>query len=245
MTREYLITVYQDTKLKSQLFDVPKSEKIKNSTWKYKDPIGSGNIIVEPLDTVSAIAKYVSEGKTAVLNMANAKIKGGGVKKGSMAQEECLFRCSNLFTIPDELYPIAIDELIYTHQATFIKNSDYETIWPMEVDVITIAAPNLNKDHKGNESDEYLDNEYYLKVMKDKISAMLSAAAENECVNIILGAWGCGAFKNDPNIVAKLFLDELHTERWQFTKVIFAVINDRNSVANNYQIFHDTFKENA
>ena len=57
MTREDLIKVYQDTKLKSQLFDVPKSEKIKNSTWKYKDPIGSGNIIVEPLDTVSAIAK--------------------------------------------------------------------------------------------------------------------------------------------------------------------------------------------
>jgi uncharacterized protein (TIGR02452 family) len=177
--------------------------------------------------------------------MANAKNKGGGVERGSRAQEECLFRCSNLFQIPDEFYPLAFDELIYSHQATFIKSADYSTIWPMEADVITIAAPNLNKKHFTGEGRDMYDSEVespaeYLKVMTNKISAMLSIAAYNGCKNIILGAWGCGAFKNDPTVVSGLFKEGLKEKRYMFDKVIFAVINDHNSVGNNYQIFADT-----
>ena len=59
-----------------------------------------------------ALIKYCKCGKTAVLNMASSKRKGGGVENGSMAQEECLFRCSNLFTIQDNLYPIQKDQYI-------------------------------------------------------------------------------------------------------------------------------------
>lgn len=246
MDREQLIAIYQDTKAKCSDLEIPKSEKKKYepSAYPNDDYSGVGDIIVEPLDTVSAIAKYIAgaRGKVAILNMANAKHKGGGVERGAMAQEECLFRCSNLFTIPDEFYPLGTEEYIYTHQATFIKGSDYGTIWPMNVDVITIAAPNLNKDFKGNEiSKELLDN--YEDIMTKKIYSMIYSAFDNECKVLILGAWGCGAFKNDPNAVAKLFKNVLEKERYLFDKVIFAVINDRNSVGNNYQIFADTFNE--
>jgi len=248
MTREQLVEIYKDTKERCSEFQIPKSEKVKgiHSAQEFKSK--AGKIIVEPLDTVSALAKYVNEGKTAVLNMANAKHKGGGVERGAMAQEECLFRCSNLFTISDELYPMASDELIYTHQAVFVKSADYGTIWPMDADVITIAAPNLNKEHfSGGAKDKY-DSEcdsadLYEAVMKTKIEMMLTHAAANNCDNIILGAWGCGVFKNDPKVVSALFKEALLTKNVLFDKIIFAVINDRNSVANNFQIFADTFKD--
>ena len=242
MTKDELIAVYQNTKGRCADIEIPLSEKL------YKAPSLSelnsykGEIIVEPLDTVSAAIKYVGEGKTAVLNMASNKRKGGGVEKGAMAQEECLFRCSNLFTIPDEFYPLEKNEFIYTHQATFIKSGSYETMWPMCADVITIAAPNLNQTNKYYNAS---DSENYEELMNKKINAMLDAAASNECLNIILGAWGCGVFKNDPIIVANLFKSVLNTKRYLFDKVIFAVINDHNSVANNYQIFADTFKDNG
>lgn len=240
MTREQLVEIYKHTKEVCSEFEIPKSEKKTYPYFAVGDlPKRAGEIIVEPLDTVSALAKYVNEGKTAVLNMASNKRKGGGVEKGAMAQEECLFRCSNLFTIPDEFYPLMIDEFIYTHQAIFVKGGDYGIIWPMDADVITMAAPNMNVDNKYYNAKEVEGN--YEAIMKKKMNAMLDVAAVNNCKNIILGAWGCGVFKNDPQTVANLFKEVLETKRYLFDNVVFAVINDNNSVGNNYQIFHDTF----
>lgn len=240
MTREQLIGIYNHTKEVCSEFEIPKSEKKIYPYFVTGDlPKREGEIIVEPLDTVSALAKYINNGKTAVLNMASNKRKGGGVEKGAMAQEECLFRCSNLFTIPDEFYPLMIDEFIYTHQAVFVKGGDYGTIWPMDADVITMAAPNMNTENKYYNAKEVEGN--YEAIMKKKMNAMLDVAAVNDCKNIILGAWGCGVFKNDPATVASLFKEVLETKRYLFEKVVFAIINDTNSVGNNYQIFHDTF----
>ena len=49
---------------------------------------------------------------------------------------------------------------------------------------------------------------------------------------------GCGVFGNDPVNIATWF-KEILTEGYykSFKNVIFAVINDHNSVSNNYQIF--------
>jgi uncharacterized protein (TIGR02452 family) len=239
MTREELVEVYKHTKEVCSEFEIPKSEKLSDYPPLFRFESFKGEIIVEPLDTVSALAKYINDGKTAVLNMASNIRKGGGVEKGAMAQEECLFRCSNLFTIPDEFYPLAVDEFIYTHQATFVKSADYGTIWPMDADVITMAALNMNVENKYYNADDSKDG--YEKIMTNKIETMLIAAAAGGCKNIILGAWGCGVFKNDPATVAKLFSVALTTKRCLFEKIVFAVINDANSVGNNYQIFYDTF----
>jgi uncharacterized protein (TIGR02452 family) len=239
MTREQLVEVYQHTKEVCELFEKPKSEKFSQSLPITRFTTLPGEIIVEPLDTVSALIKYATEGKSAVLNMASNTRKGGGVEKGAMAQEECLFRCSNLFTIPDEFYPLEVNDYIYTQQATFVKSADYGIIWPVDADVITIAALNMNKENKYyNEKDS---DGGYENIMLNKMHMMIDAAISNDCQILILGAWGCGVFKNDPATVADLFSVALKSKHYFFKKIVFAVINDTNSVGNNYQIFHDKF----
>lgn len=242
--KEKLIKIYQDTKEVSSGYKAPDSIKY---TTKIEAPNmfhgKAGNILIEPMDTVSALIKY-GDKKTAVLNMASSKRKGGGVEKGSMAQEECLFRCSNLFMTPDANYPIASNEFVYSRQATFFKDNNYNVITPVTADVITMPAINLNKTHIDNLiTQDSVEN--YEELMLFKIEQILASAVVNNCDNLILGAWGCGVFKNDPKVVVELFNKVLKTVhlRYALENIVFAVINDSNSVANNYQIFLDTIKK--
>lgn len=228
-----LIKIYQDTKEMCSGIPSPYSEKRKLEKVYKKGTYSprQGKIIVEPLDTVSALIKYSPMGRTAVLNMASEKRKGGGVENGRIAQEECLFRCSNLFTISDSFYPLDPLEYIYTYDATFIKDKYYGLITPIVCDVITMPAINLNK------------YEYSESLTLLKINGIINSAIENGCDNLILGAWGCGVFGNDPEIIANLFERALYrNDLYKFFKnIVFAVINDRNSVGNNYEIFKNFF----
>jgi len=96
----------------------------------------------------------------------------------------------------------------------------------VKVDVVTIAAINLNA--------QKVDN--YEELTKNKIRLMLSIATKNNIDNIILGAWGCGVFGNEPSKMAKMFMDVIN-EGYSFDNIIFAIINDHNSVGNNYNEF--------
>ena len=58
----------------------------------------------------------------------------------------------------------------------------------------------------------------------------------SDCETIVLGAWGCGVFKNNPETIATLF-KEVIEEGTTTKNVVFAVINDHNSFADNYSIF--------
>ena len=235
MNKEELIQVFENTKELCSDIKPPVSEK---HTWDSFE-VSLGNVIVEPLDTVSALYKYSKQGKTLVLNMASSKRPGGGVANGSIAQEECLFRCSNLFEISKELYPIKTNEYIYSKEVTFIKDKDYNTMFPVSCDVITIAAVNLNKEHIDGAD---APDDYQL-TMFEKMDSLFRAAMEHKCDNIILGAWGCGVFKNDPKEVARLFNASTFIYRKYFKNIVFAVINDKNSVDNNYKIFSEIISQ--
>jgi uncharacterized protein (TIGR02452 family) len=252
MTKEELIAVYQDTMEICSKIGTPRTEKI---TFDQNTPQAgvdtefidrAGNIIVEPMDTVSALIKYSASGKTAVLNMASVHKKGGGVENGARAQEECLFRCSNLFTINQSLYPIKHDQYIYTHGASFVKDGQYGIMGitsnpsvtgfkSVIADVITMPALNLNNKADCEEEYDYV----YL----DKMFFMLNSALLNGCTNIILGAWGCGVYANKAEDIAKLFDEVLQGGELykQFENVVFAVINDHNSTGNNYEVFKKQF----
>jgi uncharacterized protein (TIGR02452 family) len=194
------------------------------------------NLVVEDLDTVSAIQKWSSKGKTCALNMASPKRPGGGVQNGARAQEECLFRCSNLInSINTDFYPLTDLECLYTQSAFFFKDKNYYPINPIKSDVITIAAQNLSFKPK---------DKNYKSITKDKIRLMLSIPYLHGVEYLILGAWGCGVFNNDPNDIATYFKEVIKEENYGslYKEIIFAIINDHNSVDNNLKIFTDILK---
>lgn len=229
-----LIEVYQDTLDYSKYLLNSVTTKHDFSEILTNQSPSETNIQVVNSDSVSALTEWCKLGKTAVLNMASYKRPGGGVINGARAQEECLFRCSNLgHVISTDFYPLQDNELLWTKDAVFFKDVNYAYMKDVNVDVITIAAINLNGLGKFQITN-------YEELTKDKIRLMLSMAIKNNIDNIILGAWGCGVFGNEPDKMAKMFKDVLE-EGYKFNNVIFAIINDHNSVGNNYNEFKNIF----
>ena len=237
MDKTKLINIFLDTLDKTENFkDSETTKHTFNDIIKTNDL--EENVIITNSDTVSAGVLFANQGKTCILNMASYKHPGGGVERGAQAQEECLFRCSNLFHVVDkQFYPLLNNEALYTKDAIFIKDKYYKLMLPVMLDVITIAAVNLN----GENLKSFEDTNEYKTLMSNKIKLMLSLAKTNGCENIILGAFGCGVFKNNPKKVSQMFMDEL--KGYGFNNVVFAVINDHNSVGNNFKIFSDTIGE--
>ena len=182
--------------------------------------------------------------KVAVLNFANAYSPGGGVLNGAMAQEECLCRSSNLYaalTIPYLLKnyykwnarntgDMGSDAVIYSPGVTVFK-TDNEIPEEMEqwfeVDVLTCAAPYYNPHKKRPVSMEKLEE-----VFRGRIRNILEVAAANDVDVLVLGAFGCGAFNNPPEMVAGVFRHLLIEKGYGkfFKKTVFAIKkNDRQN----------------
>jgi uncharacterized protein (TIGR02452 family) len=251
-TKEELKQVFNDTKRMCEVYvkSRPSTKKYGKDaiklSWQYLKP----KIVIENMDSVSAGMIYSKKGKTCILNMASEKKAGGGVENGEKAQEECLFRCSNLFkTVKQDFYPLEGDVALYTKNAVFVKGFDYNEIPWFKSDVVTVASVNLNANAKyDEETDTWIEglvpkSEDYYDTMLDRIRLMCTLAADRKVDYLILGAWGCGVFKNNPNEVAELFYEVLICEGYKdvFKQVIFAIINDENSVGDNYDIFRKQF----
>ena len=81
----------------------------------------------------------------------------------------------------------------------------------MQTFVLTCAAPNLRKapsnvmnPSAGSEAASISTNEYQ-KLMDDRIHQIFNVALTTGADVLILGAFGCGAFRNSPEVVAELF----------------------------------------
>lgn len=201
-------------------------------------------IILDDTDSVSAIYNCNVDEIVAVLNFASYKNPGGMFLKGSMAQEEALCHESILYNVlsaqrfQDEFYgpnhnrlnkAMYGDDLIYSRDVLFIDEKAGNTY----ADVITCAAPNA-----GTASEIcHVKPEIIKANLKSRIQHVLYIALKNDIDVLILGAYGCGVFKNDPYDVAAIFKDELDTTfKGAFEKVIFAI---PNSKSNNYKAFQD------
>ena len=184
--------------------------------------------------------------RIAVMNFANAFQAGGGVVKGAGAQEECLCRTSTLYpllyrrTLRDTFYkhhktlntPKASDALVYTEDVVICKtDEDLPRRMPREqwvnVDVITVAAPDLRD--KSNHYAPLVDGgacmnnaELFGYHVKRAIHVLTCAAAQGADI-LVLGAFGCGAFRNDPEVVARAYKTALVEFPKVFKKIEFAV----------------------
>ncbi len=224
---------------------------------------GEGSCIYDcqNLDSFDMARKRRAEGveKILVLNLANPVNPGGGVRNGANAQEEDLCRKSSLLlslegpkALPYYKYNRSLDTYMGTHgivitpKVEIIKDSDGE---PLEesvvVSVMTCAAPMITYGIEGMTHDEYK------KMVYDRISGMLYCAASLGYRNLVLGAFGCGAFKNDAFIVSNLFFEAFKdfeyngmTEKDAFDRVDFAV---RSKAEDGYNItnFRRNFANNV
>lgn len=193
-------------------------------------------------------AKAYKDLKVCVHNFASATNPGGGVVKGSTAQEECLCRCSGLYfalNTPgmwdgfyqkhrDAWNPLNNDDIIYTPLVTVFKSDTAvpqlmpETEW-YDVNVITCAAPNLRKKpsnaynpNNGNGEVKITDQEL-LALHEKRLARILDVAVLENNEVIILGAFGCGAFLNNPSVVARAAKNVIGKYRYAFKTIEFAV----------------------
>lgn len=210
-----------------------------------KRPVNT-EIILDNTDTVSAIYKCNIDDIVAVLNFASYKNPGGKFLEGSMAQEEALCHESILYNVlsapifQEEFYgpnhnklnkAMYGDDLIYSRNVLFIDKEAGNTY----ADVITCAAPNA-----GVASDIcHVKPEIIKAHLKSRIQHVLYIALKNDVDILILGAYGCGVFRNNPYDVAQIFKDELDTTfKGAFEKIIFAIPNENS---NNYKAFKEVF----
>lgn len=206
------------------------------------------------------LSKRYNGKKIAVLNFANAFHAGGGVTSGASAQEECLCRTSTLYpliyrrTLRDTFYkhhkdlntPKASDSLIYTEGVVICKTDcDYPERMPKEdwptVDVITMAAPDLRVTSnihapiisKGTFMNDAELFGYHVK----RALHMLTVAAAKKADILVLGAFGCGAFQNNPDVVANAYKTALSVFPKVFEHIEFAVYCPPND-SSNYEAFY-------
>lgn len=222
-------------------------------------------IIVSKKRSFEAAMGY-PDSRVCVLNFASANNPGGGVEKGSNAQEEALCRCSTLFPcISDahikeqfhqkhrmllrngELTALYNNDCIYTPDVTVFKtDTDMPVLMPEEkwyqVDVISCAAPNLrnrpsnamNPD-SGNKAVSIKPSEL-LELHKKRIQRVLEIAKINKEEVLILGAFGCGAFRNPPEVVADAMARVLAEYCNDFKVIEFAVYCPPQDT-KNYDVF--------
>lgn len=228
----------------------------------YEDP---AKVVVSKKRMYEAAAGYKGQ-HVAVHNFASASNPGGGVVNGASAQEECLCRCSGLYfnlntrAMWDGFYqphrdahdPIHNDDIIYTPGVTVFKTDTAmpelmpESDW-YDVDVITCAAPNLrnqpsNKYNTGDGNKQTVMKDKDLLALHEKrLRRILEVALSEGCDTIILGAFGCGAFQNNPEVVAQANRNVIKDYLHAFKNIEFAVYcsprDDRN-----FKIFERVLK---
>ena len=205
---------------------------------------------------------YMFTGKDAkeilVLNLANPVNPGGGVRKGARAQEEDLCRKSSLLLSLEsrnarKYYEynrslntyMGSDAIIITPKVEIIKDENGNLLdESVIVAVMTCAAPCLTNGMEG------LSQKQYESMVYNRIAGMLRCAAYMGYKNLVLGAFGCGAFGNDARIVSDLFYRALKEfdfdgmkEKDMFRRIDFAVLS-RGAEQYNYHEFYRNFGDN-
>lgn len=168
------------------------------------------------------------------LNFASARKPGGGFLSGSQAQEESIARSSGLYpTIVQmsEFYDyhnresscLYSDYMIYSPQVPIFKDDNGQLLPNAYlVSIITSPAVNAGAIKKNTPREIKLIRP----TMADRIAKVLWVAAQQQQTHLILGAWGCGVFGNDPTMIAELFEQVLqNTFAHYFKQIVFAIPN--------------------
>jgi len=176
--------------------------------------------------TLGAARRLVDRGlRPLALNFANGVEPGGGFLHGARAQEEALCRSSALYATldGDAMYaahrrrplPDSTAWAIFSPDVPVFRTDDgVELPEPWLASFITCAAPYAPR----------VGKEASFALMAERIPRVLEIAVAFEYEHLVLGAWGCGAFANDPYAVAEIFREALDGQFANaFEEVVFAI----------------------
>lgn len=203
---------------------------------------------VENLSTVDAVRILAGEGKTeiGVLNFASAKNPGGGFLSGAMAQEESLAVSSTLYptlTAHEEYYRenrahrsmMYLDYGIYSPEVVFFRDGAFQlTETPVKASVLTLPAVNMGQVRLKGEDPERAKG-----VMRRRMKLALAIFAEQGAKHLVLGAYGCGVFRNDPREIAAWWSELLDEGMGQFFDSVFHAVLDRSKGQNCIRAFQN------
>lgn len=201
---------------------------------KSTDISGTPEMLVLNVDSTEAVLRYPG---AALLNFASYRHAGGGFVTGAWAQEEAICHDSTLYNVLCKFESFyaenekKLNNSLYTDRAIFSPKIVFERGGKSsECGVITCAAPNFGAAKgRGVTAGQ---NEAALKQRADFV---ISIAEENGCDTVVLGAWGCGVFGQDPRLVARLFRERLSAST--IKRAVFAIPGNNN----NYTSFKETF----
>jgi uncharacterized protein (TIGR02452 family) len=192
---------------------------------------------IENETTLAGIARLVREQgePVAALNFASARNPGGGFLSGAQAQEESLARSSGLHAslaqARDFYEPhrsdsslLYSDRLILSPRCPVFRDDAGALLEHVHhVTFISGAAPNAGALQSRQPGDLHLIPDTF----RRRIEYVLAVAVLKECRHIVLGAWGCGVFRNDPELVARTFMHLLRSTAWasRFSRVRFSILD--------------------
>jgi uncharacterized protein (TIGR02452 family) len=213
-------------------------------------PFSLMKVSVSPEDTLIAAQRLLRAGlNPTVLNFADDTAAGGSVEVGSGAQEESLWRRTNLCSTQlQSFYPLRSEEGavegLYTHAVTVFKSPDADGCKDLaeswQVAVVSVPAipyPFLERGRMGA-ADTAL--------FRKKIELVLQIAHSQGHDSLVLGAFGCGAWRGPPQQIAELFREVLREWNGVFREVVFACLHDdaaasmrRGTYRGNYDVFQE------
>lgn len=214
------------------------------------NPLSQPQTRVENISTVDAIRILSGEGKTTigVLNFASAKNPGGGFLNGAMAQEESLAASSTLYPTltanetyyrknranPSMMY---LDYGIYSPDVLFFRDGSFRlTDIPVKASVLTLPAVNMGQVLlKGENQDEAR------RVMRRRMKLALGIFAEQGAEHLVLGAYGCGVFRNNPSEVAAWWRELLEEGMGVSFASVFHAVLDRSRGQECIEAFQAAF----
>lgn len=216
------------------------------------------NVAIINGDTLEVAREMISRGlNPLVLNLADNCFPGGHVDAGSGAQEESLFRCTNLCEtlnysrLSRGTYPIHPYQAMLSQNISVLKESEGNS-WrqleqPLVLDII--SCPGIRNPSCGPNG-RFPDDA--VEMLKKKVELIYQTAIANGNNSIVMGALGCGAWRCPAEHVAEIMYDVTKKWAYLFKEINYAIlsgagdgyiVNNRigNNIEDNYVIFSRVF----
>ncbi|MFL0250655.1 TIGR02452 family protein [Clostridium neuense] len=208
------------------------TNKTSNGSFDKLKPVIVNNTTI---NTIIELRNSGISGNIVALNFASAKNPGGGFQTGANAQEESIARASSLYPCLikcSEFYefhrkqgsPLYSDKMIYSPDVPIFRDDSGKFLdKPVLCSFITSPAVNANV-ARGRGISESIINE----AMNIRINKILKLAFSKNPSAVVLGAFGCGVFGNNPKEVSRMFASQLKENMKSSDVKIVFVIYDRN-----------------